>query len=488
MSLEKKTFNALLWGLMGTGTQTVLRFLVLILIARLLGPEEFGLVSVALVVVGLAQLFTSMGVGPAIIQKAALTEVERLSSFYFSVLFGALTFTVIYLSADWISRFFNMDELSPILKLLALSFPVACVALVSESLMQSRLRFKELAIRDIASYFIGYVLIGLTLAYSGFGAWSLAWAHLIQTVVKASIILWSQPQPVFGKVCIASIYPFIRYGGGISIAKIANHFAGNGDNLVVAKLLGAADAGLYNRAFQLVSVPAGVLGGEVAKVLFASMSTIKENKEKLKRTYVLSKSLALMVSAPFAILLYFHAKDVIEMLLGAEWGAAIVPLQLLAISLPLRAAYRVDNALVNAVGAVYRRAGREIIYAVLVVVMALIGSHYGLAGVALGVSTATGANYFIMSNLSEKLIALNAKDAVWVFVKNFLVCIPSVCTLTLLSYLYDSYDVSIVSTLLVSTLSLLVVYGVTFLLCSSAFKEELMWMRRRVARNSNRLA
>src|SRR5690554_6196544 len=107
MSLERATFNALLWGLTGTAVQTILRFVVLIIIARLLGPNEFGLVSVALVVVGFAQLVTSMGVGPAIIQKSALTEVERLSSFYLSVILGLMMCVVVSLSSNWFSRFFN---------------------------------------------------------------------------------------------------------------------------------------------------------------------------------------------------------------------------------------------------------------------------------------------------------------------------------------------------------------------------------------------
>src|SRR5690606_7777874 len=131
-----------------------------------------GLVSVALVVIGLAQLITTMGVGPAIIQRAVLSETEKISSFYLSIALGFVTFLLLYCSSDAISSFFSLSEMGPILKVLSASFPIACIALVSESLMQSRLQFKGLAIRDVLSYLVGYVLIGLPLAYWGAGAWS----------------------------------------------------------------------------------------------------------------------------------------------------------------------------------------------------------------------------------------------------------------------------------------------------------------------------
>src|SRR6476619_4244418 len=144
------------WVAWGSGAVALLRVLVLVVLTRLLAPADFGLVSAALVVISFSLNFSQLGLGPALIQRPELQPRHVSSAFFASIGFGLLIAAIIWLTAPLISEFFRMEHLTPVVRVLALVFPITGLATVPESLLQRGLRFRQLANRDILAYGIGY--------------------------------------------------------------------------------------------------------------------------------------------------------------------------------------------------------------------------------------------------------------------------------------------------------------------------------------------
>jgi O-antigen/teichoic acid export membrane protein len=202
----------------------------------------------------------------------------------------------------------------------------------------------------------------------------------------------------------------LYFGGGFTLARIGNYFAGNVDNLVVGRWLGENALGMYSRAFQLIVMPANLFGQVLDTVLFPAMSSVQDSKFRLTLAFRRGVLFITVVVLPISVLSIILAPEIIRIILGNNWENAIVPFQILSISILFRTSYKMSDSLARATGAVYDRAWRQILFAVCVFVGAWIGTQWGLAGVATGVLLATCLNYVLMAHLSLKLISMQWKD------------------------------------------------------------------------------
>jgi O-antigen/teichoic acid export membrane protein len=189
----------------------------------------------------------------------------------------------------------------------------------------------------------------------------------------------------------------------MTIAKMGNFLANQGDNLVVGRMLGAGALGIYGRAYQFMVMPAGLFGTALDKALFPAMAKVQDDKHRLGKAYLTGVSFIALVAIPLSVILVLLAPEIVIILLGPKWTEVILPFQILACSLLFRMSYKMSDSLARATGAVYRRAWRQIIYALAVVVGSYIGQFWGLYGVACGVAVALVINFLIMAHLSMQL-------------------------------------------------------------------------------------
>ncbi|HTF28020.1 MAG TPA: oligosaccharide flippase family protein, partial [Flavitalea sp.] len=180
-----------------------------------------------------------------------------------------------------------------------------------------------------------------------------------------------------------------------------------GDNLVVGRMLGAAALGIYGRAYQFMVMPAGLFGNALDKALFPAMAKVQGDKPRLAKAYLTGVRLIALIAIPLSFLIFLLAPEIIRILLGPEWIEVTLPLQVLACSLLFRMSYKMSDSLSRATGAVYRRAWRQVIYAIMVLTGTYIGQFWGLYGVACGVAVALIGNFLLMAHLSLKLINIS---------------------------------------------------------------------------------
>lgn len=405
--LTKQAYRGFFWQALGSGFQSIIQIGVLIILARLITPDEFGLAQSALIVVGLANLLSQMGVGPAIVQRSNLTEKHIRAGATLSMLLGALLGLVVFFGAGLLSDFFKMPALVPVMQLISVIFIVESITIISQSLLQREMKLKMLVLADIISYSFGYGLVSITLGYLGYGVWALVWGAIAQAVVRNVVVTIIRPHsmiPYFGS---KETKELLYFGGGFTIARFANYFAGQGDNIVVGRYLGADMLGVYSRAYSLMVKPASLIGTAIDKTLFPAMAARQNEPEKLIKAFLSGSYLMTIISLPIGLILVIAAPEIIIGLLGDQWVEAIVPFQILSCGLIFRMGYKMGDCLARATGAVYKRASRQIIFAILVIVGCYIGHFWGIEGVSIGTVFAVMVNYILMIQLSLKIMDLS---------------------------------------------------------------------------------
>lgn len=409
-SLTHRTLGGFFWMFSGNGMQAILELLVIAVLARLLTPENFGVVAAALVVIKFSAIFSNLGVAPAIVQRSDLEERHIRTGFTISCIFSLLLAGFIALSAPAISGFFKMEKLPPVLCALSLAFPMQGISLVAESLLQREIKFNWLAGIKAISYALGYGIVGIAFAYANFGMWALVAGHLSQMAIKSIALLIVQPHPKLPTLEPRAFKELMFFGGGFTLARIANSTAGHGSNFVVGRWLGAEALGLYGRAFQLMMMPASLIGMALDKVIFPAMAKVQDQQDRLKIAYRRGISLIALIVLPASAAMYVLAPEIITFLFGSAWLEAVIPFRILSLGMLFRTSYKLSDSLARATGAVYRRAWRQGLYAGFVLSGTWIGQFWGLPGVAVGVVGAVTLNFMLMAHLSLKLASMTWKE------------------------------------------------------------------------------
>lgn len=404
IKLFKKNLSGFLWLLSGTALESILKILVISVLARLISPSQFGIVGVALIVIGFSKIFTQMGVGPALVQRKNLEINHIRTGFSLSILMGLFFGISLFFLSNIIADFFKMIDLVVMLKTIAFVFVFESFSLVAESLSQRNMKFKRISIISLISFVVGYGLVGITLGFLEFGAWALIWAYISQTFIKTILFLIIQKHTKKIIFDLKSLKELLYFGGGFTIAKIANYIAGQGDNIIIGKVLGDVSLGIYGRAYQFMVMPVGLFCSAMDKVLFPLLTKFQDDKKSMRDIYFKGINSIALIALPLSVIVYIIAPEIINLFLGDSWEEVILPFRILSISLLFRMSYRVSDSLARATGEVYKRANIQIIYAVIVLFMSWLGTKWGINGVALAVVISIFINFILLANLSLKLI------------------------------------------------------------------------------------
>ena len=408
-SLTGAALRGFAWSFTGSAGQAVLQIGATVVLARLLTPAEFGSAAAALLVVGLTQLVTQLGVAASLVHRTDLTDTEIAAAFWFSVIGSAVFAAGMVAYSAPLGGFVGLPPDSHLLRLLSVTLLLAGVTAVPAGLLQRRLRFRPMAVVDLLAAGPATIGVSVVLALRGFGPDALAWgviAAALVTAVGYTALARPVVTPLSPAAAWRSLRPMIGFGSGYSLTQLGNWVALNADNLVVARLLGTGPLGVYTRAYNLLSEPANVIGGAADKVLFPAMARVRDDGERLRGAYVRTASLVALVTVPASVLLFVLAPEIVHVLLGSQWGAVVLPLQVFALVLLPRTSYKISTSLTRATGAVYRAAWRQWLYAAEVVVFCSVGARYGgVDGVAIGASAAIVVHFLVMLRFSARVSA-----------------------------------------------------------------------------------
>jgi O-antigen/teichoic acid export membrane protein len=396
-----------LWLSTSGGIQGLLTALTLAILARLLTPADVGLVAAALLASNFSRLLPEAVVGAALIQRPELRPAHVRTAVAIALATGTGTLILLWALAPLIGVFLRVPGLAPVIRALACIQPVLAIGVVPEALLRRGLRFRSVAQARAVSSVLGYGAIGTGLALLGARHWALVGASAAQALVMTALVLRAERCPLRPGFERRAARELMTFSGGFLLARVGNYAAGNGDNLVVARWLGPAALGAYDRAYQLMAAPAMLLGQALDEVLFPALSQVQSDRPLVATAYRRGVGAVGLVMLPASVVLCILAPEIVLVLLGTAWSAVTVPFRILALGLLFRTSYKISDAFARALGAVYRRAWRQWAFAALVIGGALAGRAWGTAGVASAVVLALAANFLLQAHLILGLVGLD---------------------------------------------------------------------------------
>ena len=281
-SLADRAARAARWRLGGSIFNAGSQFATGVLLARLLAPADFGLVALAAVVLGFARTFNDLGIGNALVQRAAITNRHVRSAFTFSLLLGFGVAGGIAASAPVWAVALHDARVAPVLRMLAIGFAVGGMSVVAGALLRRQLKFKAQFFIDAVSSLLGFGVVSVTLALTGHGVWSLVWGGLCQDAIAACAQLAVVRHSVRPLLAREEMADLLHFGFGSAANGMVNYIALNADNFVVGRWIGAAGLGLYNRAYTLMNVPYTYGASVMSSVLFPALARVQHEPARVR--------------------------------------------------------------------------------------------------------------------------------------------------------------------------------------------------------------
>ncbi len=426
MSLKKSAIAGVKWTGYSTVITTVLQFVQLAVLARLLSPEAFGLMAIIMLIQGFAQAFTDLGMSNAIIHHQDTTKEQLSSLYWLNIITGGFLFLVIYTMTPLIISFFSEPRLNKLILYSSLIFLIAPFGQQFQVLLQKNLLFKNLSKIEIVSTAIG-TLATITLALMNQGVFSIIWGALISVFVKTILLLniglrkWC-PQLRFRLFDLRNHLKFGLYQMG---EKGLNYFTANIDYLLIGRFLGAEALGIYTIAYQLIILPLQKINPILTRVAFPVLARKQNDNSALCSGFLEMTKILLFISLPLLIGLAVLAPIVVPVLLGDKWHNSIILIQILSF-------VGILKMLGNPVGSIWLAKGRADYGFKWVVFVAVINLLVFSLLVDQGVITiawsyvALSSLYFVLMQLfMSYTINLNSK----IYYKNFIS--PVIATLVM---------------------------------------------------------
>jgi PST family polysaccharide transporter len=406
--LSERTLGGMLWMGGASAAQMAMQVICLAVLARLLTPADFGIAAASNVIIAFSMLFSDLALGPALIQRDTLTDSHVRTAFTASTLLGLLLCLAIYVLAAPIAGFFRLPQVAPVTQLLGVVFIWQGLSTVSENLLSRHLQFRRLAAIKILSYVLGYGAIAIVMACRGWGYWSLAGGFIGQSLINMVLVMVLARHDVRPLLHLSSLMDLARFGGGLSLGRIINYLALNGDKLVIGRLIGGDALGLYDRAYKLASLPGSLYEMAASKVALSSLSRVQNEPQRLRAAYRRGIELTALVGLPMTALMIVLAPLIIDVLLGPQWHHTVLPFVILSVSTFSRLSYRVSNSVLFARGRVYTFVLVQIAYAAIVIGGSLLAVRHGITGVAAVVTAAITLNSIVLAGLTVRLTGMGA--------------------------------------------------------------------------------
>jgi PST family polysaccharide transporter len=326
--LKQRVVQSGVAKLAGQVANFVLRLAFLMVMARLLSPEEFGLVAMVTVVTGFYALFTSVGLSSATVQRVTVTQAQISTLFWINMLVGAVLCALCLATAPALVAFYHEPRLTWVTAAMAAGFLVNGAGVQHIALLQRDLRYVTLTTIEVVAQ-LASMLIGIVLAVAGFGYWALVAATLAGPAVM-TLLSWVTTRWVPGRPHRdAEIVSMLAFGGVVTAQSVLSHVAQNIDKVLLGRFRGADALGIYGRAYQLVSMPHN-LNAAVGWVAFSALSRIQDDPRRYRSYFLKGYSVVASVAVPILVFAAVFADDTVRVVLGPQWDDVALIIQLLA--------------------------------------------------------------------------------------------------------------------------------------------------------------
>jgi PST family polysaccharide transporter len=349
MNLKQKATKGILWSFIQRWGSQLISFSVFLLLARLLDPKDFGLVAMSGVFIAFMKVFLDQGFAAAIVQRKAVDREHLDTAFWVSIGTSLLLMAIAWLSAGWVAAFYHEPTLARIIQVLSINFVFKALNSVQNAILTRNLAFKTLAVRSLIGIAVGGT-VGVVMALSGFGVWSLVGYQLANSIIEVPI-LWAVTdwRPTFR--CSAQhfreLFNFGIHVIGMNGLVFLNNYT---DNLLIGRFLGAEALGYYTVAYRILTVLTTLLSKTTNQVAFPTFSKLQHDPQRLERVFYKATHFTSLLAFPAFLGLMPLAPDLVPIVFGDGWEPTIPVMQILAFIGILRTVFQFNGPVMMAMG------------------------------------------------------------------------------------------------------------------------------------------
>ena len=402
-SLSDQSLSGILWLFLDKLGSSSINFLITIVLARLLLPEDFGLVAMVMIFFELSSVFVESGFSTALIREKTISEIDKSTTFIFNLISSVALYVVLFLCAPLIASFFEQPLLTWIVRVMGLNLIIESVAIIQRSTLTQQIDFKtQTKARFLAVVISGVVGVGLALA--GFGVWALVVRIGVMGLMETAS-LWRlnpwKPSMHFSKASFRKLFGF---GSKILSAAILDKFFTHIYKVVIGKFFSAASLGFYTQAGTFTNMVINTMFRTIQRVTYPVLSKLQDDLEKLKDGYRKVLKLSSFIIFPSMMLLGVLAEPIIVTLVGEKWLPSVPFLQLLCLS---GATYHLTTVNLNMLLVLGRSdlsLKLEVIKKIIIGIAIFIGLKYGIYGLVVSEVVSTYINLLLNAYFSKKLL------------------------------------------------------------------------------------
>lgn len=347
--LQKKVLSGLVWKFGERIGAQLVSLLVRIILARILMPEDFGVVTMIMIFIEIANVFVVSGFGQSLIQKKDADNLDFSSVFYFSVTMSWILYFIIFLGSPVVASFYGKPVLTPILRVLALKLPLAGINSVQQAYVQKHMMFKRFFFSTLIGTLVSAV-VGIVMAYHGFGPWALVAQYLCNSAMD-TLVLWVtvkwRPDFRFSKSRMKEMFGF---GWKMLLSELINTTYKQVRSLVIGKLYSEQDLAYYDQGQKLPNIIVTNINSSIGSVLFPAMTTRQDNKETLKQIVRRSIQVGSYIMWPLMIGFAVVAEPVVSLVFSDKWLPCVPFLQIACIQFALEPVQTANIQAVKALG------------------------------------------------------------------------------------------------------------------------------------------
>lgn len=413
MSIKKQTLSGLIWTFADTFLVQGLSFIAMILLARWIGPTDFGLIGMIAVFIAMGSSLTDSGMTNSLIRTKEPDQSDYSTVFFVNLLMSLLVYGVIFFAAPFIANFFGHSILIDIIRVYCLLFLVIAFSAVQLAILTKEMKFQKITKINFPSTLIG-VSIGLYLGYQNFGVWSIVWMYLSTEIVR-SVLLWLssnwKPALIFSKEKFKFHY---KFGYKLMLSGLLDTVFKNIYNILIGKYFSAQTLGFYERSKRFSEYPSSTLTAVISKVTYPMLSQIQNDPIRIENIYRKLIRVSFFVIAPLMLGAAALAKPLFLLMLGEEWQPAVLFFQILSLAMMLYPIHAFNLNILKVYGRSDLFLKLEIIKKFIITISIIVAFQFGVLGLVWSsVFTsfaALGVNMFYSSKIINYPILQQIKD------------------------------------------------------------------------------
>lgn len=400
---KNKVITSIFWKLLERFGAQMVSLIVSIILARLIAPEEYGLIALITIFITISNVFIESGLGTALIQKKDADDLDFSSVFYFNILISVVLYIVLYLFAPMIAKFYNNIQLVPIIRVFGISLIVAGIKGIQNAYVSKKMIFKKFFVSTIIGTILS-AIIGISMAYRGFGVWALVAQQLSNTIID-TCILWGTVKwrPIF-KFSISRLKTLFGFGWKMLISSLIDTLYNQMYGLVIGKVYSPESLAYYNKGNQFPELITTNINGAISAVMLPALSREQDDKVKLKRIMKKTIKISTFILFPAMFGMVAIAQPLVTIVLTDRWIPCVPIFQMLCFSYLLWPIHTINLQAISALGRSDIYLKLEILKKVVGIIILIITIPFGINIMVLGKIVMSLISTFINAYPNKKLL------------------------------------------------------------------------------------